>query len=41
MFGEFNPDLSDVFSLGITFIRLDLILNENDIQDMNNENKGK
>ena len=26
MFGEFNPDLSDVFSLGITFIRLVLIL---------------
>ena len=31
MFGEFNPELSDVFSLGITFIRLVLILNENDI----------
>ena len=31
MFGEFKPELSDVFSLGITFIRLVLILNENDI----------
>ena len=27
-FGEFNPEKSDVFSLGLTFLRLTLILNE-------------
>ena len=28
MIGKFNPEKCDVFSLGITFIRLTLILNE-------------
>ena len=28
-FGEFNPEKSDIFSLGITFIRLSLLLLEN------------
>ena len=27
--GEFNPELSDVFSLGISFLRISLRLNEN------------
>ena len=31
MFGEFNKYKSDVFSLGITFVRFVLILYENDI----------
>ena len=26
--GEFNPELSDIFSLGITFLRFTLNLNE-------------
>ena len=30
-FGEFNPDKSDIFSTGITFLRLWLLLNENQI----------
>ena len=30
-FGEFNPDKSDIFSTGLTFLRLWLILKENDI----------
>ena len=28
-FGEFNPEKSDIFSSGITFIRLSLLLLEN------------
>ena len=28
-FGEFNPEKSDIFSTGITFLRLILILKEN------------
>ena len=31
MFGEFNPEKCDIFSLGLTFIRLTLLLFENDI----------
>ena len=31
MFGEFNPEKCDIFSLGLTFIRLTLLLVENDI----------
>ena len=27
-FGEFNPEKSDIFSSGLTFLRLSLILNE-------------
>ena len=26
--GKFNPELSDIFSLGITFLRIGLILKE-------------
>jgi len=29
--GEFNPELADIFSLGITFLRFVLSLNENEI----------
>ena len=29
--GEFNPELADIFSLGITFLRFMLELNENEI----------
>ena len=28
-FGEFNPEKSDIFSTGITFIRLAILLYEN------------
>ena len=28
-FGEFNPEKSDIFSTGITFLRLALLLKEN------------
>ena len=34
-FGEFNPDKSDIFSTGISFLRLWLLLNENQIDLMN------
>ena len=27
-FGSFNPEKSDIFSLGITFLRVNLLLNE-------------
>jgi len=30
-FGEFNPDKSDIFSTGLTFLRLWLLLFENQI----------
>ena len=30
-FGEFNPDKSDIFSTGLTFLRLWLLLKENQI----------
>jgi hypothetical protein len=29
--GEFNPELADIFSLGITFLRFVLDLNESEI----------
>ena len=31
--GEFNPELSDIFSLGITFLRVNLKLKENEIEE--------
>ena len=34
--GEFKPELADVFSLGITFLRFILKLHEDNIQGMNN-----
>ena len=40
-FGEFNPEKSDIFSTGITFIRLVLLLNENQIANLNDLDKAK
>ena len=40
MFGKFDPDKSDIFSLGLTFLRLILLLEENEINGMNNIKKG-
>ena len=40
-FGEFNPEKSDIFSTGITFLRLILLLKENQISDLNNLEKGE
>ena len=34
--GEFNPEKSDIFSTGLSFLRLSLLLNENRISEMNN-----
>ena len=39
-FGEFNPEKSDIFSTGITFLRLSLLLNEQEITEMNDIEKG-
>ena len=33
--GEFNPEKSDIFSIGITFLRLILLLLENQIDNLN------
>ena len=38
--GEFKPELADVFSLGITFLRFILKLKENEITRMNDIKKG-
>ena len=40
MIGEFNPVKSDIFSLGLTFLRLTLLLEENEINGMNDIKKG-
>ena len=40
-FGEFNPEKSDIFSTAITFLRLVLLLNENQITNLNDLDKGK
>ena len=37
--GEFNPELSDIFSLGISFLRITLQLKEDKIQGLNNKLK--
>jgi len=34
--GEFNSEKSDIFSTGLTFLRLSLLLEENKISEMNN-----
>ena len=39
--GEFNPELADIFSLGITFLRFFLGLNEVEIQGMNSIKTGE
>ena len=38
---EFNPEKSDIFSLGLTFLRYILILEENDINGLNEDNSFK
>ena len=40
-FGEFNPEKSDIFSTAITFLRLVLLLIENQILNLNDLDKGK
>jgi len=30
-FGKFNPEKSDIFSIGLTFLRLSSLLNESEI----------
>ena len=40
-FGEFNPEKSDIFSTGITFIRLAILLYENQIANLNDLDKAK
>ena len=37
--GEFNPELSDVFSLVISFLRISLRLKEEQIFGLNNDDK--
>jgi len=34
-FGQFNPEKSDIFSLGLSFLRLVLLLSEKQIIGMN------
>ena len=38
--GEFNPELADIFSLGITFLRFVLNLSENEIKGLNSVKTG-
>ena len=38
--GEFIPELADIFSLGITFLRFILDVSENEIQGMNSVKTG-
>ena len=40
-FGEFNPEKSDIFSTGLTFLRLTLSLLENSIDGMNSFDRGQ
>ena len=37
--GEFNPELSDIYSLGISFLRISLRLKEHLIIGLNNLEK--
>ena len=39
--GEFIPEKSDIFSTGLTFLRLSLLLDKNDISEMNTFEKGE
>ena len=41
MFGQFNPEKSDIFSTGLTFLRLSLLLSEDIIIEMNCIEKGE
>ena len=38
--GEFNPELADIFSLGITFLRFVLDIPESEITGMNSIKTG-
>ena len=38
--GEFKPELADIFSLGITFLRFILLLKEDEINGMNDIKNG-
>ncbi len=38
--GEFSPELADIFSLGVTFLRFILDIPELEIQGMNNIKTG-
>ena len=38
--GDFNPEKSDIFSAGLTFLRLALDLEESEIAGMNDLEKG-
>ena len=38
--GEFKPELADIFSLGITFLRFILELKESEINGMNDMRNG-
>ena len=40
-FGQFNTEKSDIFSTGITFLRLSLLLKEEEINQMNNIESGE
>ena len=39
--GEFNPEKSDIFSTGLSFLRLSILLREKEISEMNNIEKGE
>ena len=39
-FGEFNPEKTDIFSLGLSFLRLILLLYEKEINLMNDIEAG-
>ncbi len=38
--GLFNPEKSDIFSTGLTFLRLSLLIPKNEISEMNSFQKG-
>ena len=40
-FGEFNPEKSDIFSTGLTFLRFSLLLAKTEISEMNNFENGE
>ena len=39
--GKFDPEKSDIFSTGLTFLRFSLLLAENEISEMNYFEKGE
>ena len=40
-FGKFNPEKSDIFSTGLTFLRLSLLLDSKEIIKMNSIEEGE